>query len=302
MTATFYVITVGLWSPRNFRWGRLSPLLTMGDLWEAVRGASPGLLMRVRSESDPNAQMSLHDEVESVIGIVDPTMRWRTSLAMVRAALTGLKMPATSEACWKAATLLMSRHPAAISTNERQAHVAAIRQAMEGLPQGSQATFEAAICHSLCQFMFVDNDLEAAAQVPFEPMLMLNIDARDLPLLGRRQGTIETLAGSAALGEAFVRLLERMPDWWVAPVPRVVAPGAEEDEEARPSVTRRPESSRPAPAAPRPDTPRSQPARNGAALSDDAVLARMAAGGKVPVPEPDDEDYVPPAGAADAAS
>src|SRR5262245_42100941 len=254
MTATYYVLSVGLYEPQSFRWGRTTPLLTMGDLWEARRSVPPCLLMRVRSDAGPNEEMTTADELESIVGIVDPTVRWRASLAMARAALIGLRNPALSDACWKAMAVI-NQHPAQTVMMQRQAAVMAVREAMESLPQGQPgAMFEAAIAHGLCQFVMADNDYEAAAATPFEAMHMMNIDARDQVQVGRRSATLEALSGSVVLGAAYERLMERLPAWHFTRAPKVMPPGAEPSSPEPPRPARRPVApARPVPASPSPE-------------------------------------------------
>lgn len=257
---TYYVLSVGLYEPHLFKWGRTTPLLTQGDLWEAARSVPPCLLMRVRSDSEPNEGVTTKDEPESVIGIIDPTVRWRSALAMATAPLVGIRSNALADACWKALGLFQ-RHPANIMGAERQAAIAGIKEAMEGLnTQSAAAMFEGAIAHNLCQFVMADNDYEAAQATPFETPHMLNIDARDKAMVDRRSATLEALSGGVVLGEAYRRLMERLPVWHYAPVPDIMLPGAE----ASPSEPHRP-ASRPAVVRSAPRSPADEEAEDGEA-------------------------------------
>lgn len=227
-----FAITRGLFAPESFKWVAAPELLTINDLWEAVRTSPPGLLMRVRTESEPGAEMTTADVVESVIGLIDSTTRWRSALSMFRGHISAIRNDSLVQACWGAYGMMLSKHPAAITQPERQAAIKAISAAVESLPKElMQSVFESQIAASAARFVMADNDTEASYAVPFAQSLAINIDTKDREKLAARLGTIETLAASVLITEAHGRLAERAPEWMFVPPPALAPTGSEPERE-----------------------------------------------------------------------
>lgn len=220
---TMFAISRGVFAPESFRWIAPPELLLIGDLWDAVRSSPPGLLMRVHTNAQPGASLQEGDTVESVIGIIDSTSRWRASLALVRGHLAAIRNSNVQQACWASYSMLMQKHPAAIMQPERQAAVDAIRNAVESLPKElMQSVFESQIAAGLARFIMADNDVEAAQAVPFERSMMLGIrEVGGSPRMDAREATIDVLASGVLLTEAHARLAERAPEWLFVPMPAV---------------------------------------------------------------------------------
>lgn len=229
MARTCYALYPGFARPDNISWTHAPELLAPGDLWEHVRKTPiPGLLFRVRTENEPGANMETGDRIESCVGMVDSTVRWRAALAMARASLFSLRNSAIINACGNAMGLLTSRHPAVILTPERQQAQQAIREAVDGVKVGNpQEAYEAAVAHGVARLMMVDNDFEAASLVPFNQSWLINVKPDDRAALDQRMTTLEVVASSVVLVEAVARLHERMPEWLYSKMPEVTVPGAE---------------------------------------------------------------------------
>lgn len=229
-----FAITNGLFAPESFKWVSAPELLSINDLWEATQSTRPGLLIRVRTESQPGAEMTTADQVESVIGLIDSTTRWRAALSILRGHIAAIRTESLVQACWSSYAMLMQKHPAAITQPERQAAIAAIRTAVESLPKElMQSVFEGQIAAGVARFITADNDVEAAYAVPFVQAMALGIDTKDKQKVHARLGTIETLAASVLITEAAGRLAERVPDWLFVPPPSMVPTGAETQERER---------------------------------------------------------------------
>lgn len=225
---TLFAITRGLFAPESFKWVAAPTLLSINDLWEAASATPPGLLIRVRTESDPGADMTTADTVESVIGLIDSTTRWRAALGMFRGHVSAIRTESLAQACWAAYGMLLSKHPAAITQPERQNMIKAISAAVETLPtELMQSVFEGQIAAAAARFVMADNDMEAAYAVPFARALGLNVDNKDRDKLGARLATIETMAASVLITEAHGRLAERAPEWLYVPPPALTPTGSE---------------------------------------------------------------------------
>lgn len=231
---TMFAITNGLFAPESFKWVSAPELLAINDLWDTTQSARPGLLIRVRTESEPGAAMTTSDSVESVIGLIDSTTRWRAALSMFRWHVAAIRNEALAQACWGAYAMLMQKHPAAITQPERQAAIGAIRNAIESLPKElMQSVFESQIAASAARFIMADNDVEAAYAVPFVQSLVLGIDVKDKQRVAARLATVETMAASVLITEAAGRLSERAPEWMFVPPPAMTPTGAEDDTRER---------------------------------------------------------------------
>jgi hypothetical protein len=232
-----FAITNGLYAPESFQWNSAPELIVINDLWQATQTARPGLLIRVRTESNPDENMTTADSVESVIGLIDSTTRWRAALTMLRGHIAALRNDALVQACWGAHNMMMQKHPAAITQPERENAVKAIAIAVESLPKElMQSVFESRIASGVARFVSADNDVEAAYAVPFAQAMVLGIDAKDKAKLQARIATIETMAASVLITEAAGRLAERVPEWLFVPPPAMLPTGAEQEAEREEEV------------------------------------------------------------------
>lgn len=232
-TRTFFIIHPGLPAPTQFR-PQPVELLTQQDIWEHARAVPPSLLFRVRSESDPGAQLSPKDRLESCVGVIDAHTRWRTVFALTRGPLQALRSPALRQACSEAMTLISTTHPAAIPLEQRQAVAGTLMLLAD--PQDEKAPkphpFEARVASYVAGLVQCDNDIEAAAMVPFASALCPFSEENERARFAERMATVETLTGSALLIEAFNRLSERAPVWLLSQMPALQeAKESEEDDQ-----------------------------------------------------------------------
>jgi hypothetical protein len=218
---TAYIITPGLQLPESFTWRGAPTILAQPDLWDAMKTLPSGLLFRIRTEQNVGDKMNAQDRVESCVGLIDSTARWRACLGIIRTALSGLRVPETNEACWAVFGLMTSKHPATVTMQERQHLAGALRSAIEKLPgDDPRAAFEASVAAMMVRLAFAENDIEVAHIVPYSAVYMVNgVEYPD-----ERQATVDVVASSMFLCEAFGRLCEKAPEWLFYPLP--APPGA----------------------------------------------------------------------------
>ena len=219
MARTYFTIMPGVQPPQTFRWGHAPKLIPINDLWDESRKVMSGLVWRIRSNGTAGDSMSAGDHIESCIGIVDSTSRWRASAGIARMMVSSIRNPALSGACWNALGLLMNKHPAAIMTPERQAASTQVREALEGIKgDGAQEHYESSVGATIVRLLFCDNDLDAMGVVPNETSFMVNLrltgdNKAETVDVDARIGTVEVLSAGILLSESFGRLCERAPDW-----------------------------------------------------------------------------------------
>jgi len=224
---TLFAITRGAFAPESFRWISAPEIIPMNGLWEAAQTCPPGLLLRVRTNGDIGASLSSGDVVESVLGIVDSTTRWRAALALLRGHIAAIRNETLKNACWSAYAMMMQKHPASIMVPEREAAIAAIRAAVESLPKELMSSvFESQIARGVANFVMTDNDIDAARTVPFINAMILPLDAKDRPRLDHRAASFDVLASGVLMTEAHARLAERVPEWMFVPMPAFEQDGA----------------------------------------------------------------------------
>lgn len=230
-TRSYFVLFAGVQAAQTFKPslrlpapGQL-PLLTQQDLWEQCRQAPPSLIFRVRSESDPLADLASADKLESCVGVVDAITRWRVVFNMTRQLVTAIRQPALRQACTQAMTFVSSQHPASVSTEQRSAIIGELMKIVQEGSEGQPApnAFEQRVGASVARLVGADNDVEAAHYVPFvEALCPFNQDTQRAEF-GARMATIETLSGGVLLTEAATRLSERQPSWLFSAMPSLEA-------------------------------------------------------------------------------
>jgi len=239
---SYFVIHPGVVMPSQFEWRVAPKLLTFSELWNEARQVGQALLFRVRSDSEPGAELGPNDIPESCIGLIDSAVRWRAAFYMARNARNVIRSPELAQACQNAMNFVSGQHPAAVNIDARMAVASNIDAAIGTLKNtGPEAVFAAQVARSMIGLVMADNDYEAAACTPFAEAYMSDrpndVDAR--------MQTIDTVASSIFLAEAALRLSERLGIWVTAEMPvevGVKAPTAPKREaEPEPPETEREE-------------------------------------------------------------
>jgi hypothetical protein len=214
---TAYVISPGLQLPANFQWRGAPIILSQGGLWDAMKTLPSGLVFRVRTEQNVGDALNGVDRIESAVGMLDSTSRWRACLALIRIALSGLRVPDTAEACWNVFNMMMNKHPASVLMTERQTLAAQLRIATDKLPPDDPRSSYEAQCAGMCmRLAFADNDIEVAHIVPYSSIYMVN--GQEHP--EDREATVEVISSGVFLAESFARMSEKAPEWLFSPLPK----------------------------------------------------------------------------------
>jgi len=242
---TAYLIVPGLQHPETFLWRNASPILAQPQLWEAMRTVAVGLLFRIRTEQNVGGTLRAEDRIESAIGLIDSTSRWRASLGIIRTALTAIRIKEVAEASWAVFNMMVNKHPASVPMQERQQLAQALRTAVEKLPADDpRSTFEAAIAAMMVRLAFAENDVEVAHIVPFSPIYTVNAGN----YVEDREATVDVLASSMLFCESFGRLCEKAPEYLFLPLPTTTSLAAaleERPEEKPPAPTTRERAKKP---------------------------------------------------------
>lgn len=226
---SFFILYPQVVAPRNFKPVAAPPLLTQQDLWAESRGGMPSLLFRVRSESgEIGSPITTDDRLESCVGLVDSTTRWRVIFSLCRNALNLVQHNALRQALMRIMGWFASTHPATITIDQRQNVVNEMMAFLNSEGEKAPNGIEKMITASLLQVVGSDNDIEAAQYVPFTQLLIPFDPQTKREEYQGRVATVETVTGAALLTEASFRLSERMPIWIVSPMPPLLIPGADE--------------------------------------------------------------------------
>lgn len=232
--------------PQNFTPRHGSQLLAIQDLWEASRQPAQALIFRVRSEREFEAVFSGEDRLESCVGLVDASARWRSVADMARHPIAAIRHPQLAQACGNALQFLSSQHPANVTPAQRQAIAGELMKIVEAAAAEEPPTltrFEAMIANHVAALAQADNDVEASFCVPMVRAFNQYDPEKQRPEYMARQSTVETMSGAVLLSEAANRLSERMPMWHFAEMPKVavskkekaltetLTPTAEDDDE-----------------------------------------------------------------------
>jgi hypothetical protein len=219
-----YIVTPGLVASANLNVAALGVrILTMSELWEASRSVALGVIWRIRTDRNAGDVFGAGDRIESAVGLIDSTTRWRGSLAIIRTALTTLRTANINEACWSVFDLLVNRNPAQVAQAERTMRANAIKGAVEALTERNPQTLhESLIASMMMRVVFAENDVELASILPFYPAYSANLEQGD-EQAGEREATVDVMVSSVALCEAFGRLAEKAPELLFTPVPVVAA-------------------------------------------------------------------------------
>lgn len=226
MATKSYFILQPAAPPQNFTPRHGSQLLAIQDLWEAARQPAQALIFRVRSESEPDATFSGEDRLESCVGLVDASTRWRSVADMARHPIAAIRHPQLAQACGNALQFLSSQHPANVSPAQRQAIAGELMKIVEGAAAEEPVTltrFEAMIANHVAALAQADNDVEAAFCVPMVRAFNQYDPEKQRSEYMARQSTVETMSGAVLLSEAANRLSERMPAWHFAEMPKAEA-------------------------------------------------------------------------------
>ena len=219
---TAYVISPGLQMPgESFQWRGPLPIFSQPALWETMRTLTSGLVFRVRTDSNVGDMLGPADRIESCVGMIDSTSRWRACLELIRTPLTAMRIAEVAEPAWAVLGLITSKHPATIVMQERQQLAQALRAGMDKLPEGDpRAAFEASVAAMCIRLAFAENDVEVASIVPYSTTYMINAGEWH----DDREATVEVLAGSVFLTYAHARLAEKGGEWLFSALP--APPGA----------------------------------------------------------------------------
>ena len=217
--------------PQQFKTRHGVPLLATQDLWEASRGVSQALLFRARSESEPGDNFSGEDRLESCVGLVDSSTRWRSVADMARHPIAAIRHPQLQQACGGVMQILSTQHPAQVTPAMRQGMAAELMKIVEAASAEEPPTmtrFEAMIANHVAALAQADNDVEASFCAPFVRAFNQYDPEKQRAEYTARQATVETMSGAVLLSEAANRLSERMPAWHFAEMPKVEAATARE--------------------------------------------------------------------------
>jgi hypothetical protein len=231
---SFFIIYPQLCLPKDFKPQVAPELLTQQDLWQEARRGYPALLFRVRSSSDPGVALSASDRLESCVGLIDSTTRWRVVFSMARSMLNVVQHPQMKDVLTKALQFISSVHPASVTVDTRRAVVNDIAQLLSREGDDAPADIEKMIAAHVAQLVGADNDVEAAQMVPFTRVLCPFSSETQREEFQARMATLETVAGAVLMTEASNRLGERIPQWLVAPMPRLEVSGAAEESDEGP--------------------------------------------------------------------
>jgi hypothetical protein len=89
--------------------------------------------------------------------------------------------------------------------------------AIDKLPgDDPRAAYESSVAAMCMRLAFTDSDYEVAQIVPFGPVYMANCSEEHTD---DRLGTVEVMASSTFLCEAYNRMSEKVPDWLYMPMP-----------------------------------------------------------------------------------
>jgi hypothetical protein len=221
----FLVLYPGLPRPDQFRADATPPLLTQQDLWREVRSCGPSLVFRVQSEQRgaEGDRMQPTDHVESCVGLVDSSTRWRTAFRMAATIVQAVRHPPLEQALQNALQFTVGSHPASVPPLQRQ-RVAnelmrtATAEATDAVPAALQ--HEQLIAQGLANLLQADNDYDASYMTPFEVLCPFS-EEKSPALYESRQYALETYSGAVLLDQAFNRLMERMPAWAFVKMPEI---------------------------------------------------------------------------------
>jgi hypothetical protein len=221
---SFFALAANAGSPNRFVVDPqyTSPLLAINDIWEEVnRMQATLLLMRVRSESSVGERLRPGDQIESVIGLIDSSVRWRMAATSVRIAIQSIRTPGLAGVCFAALGALVSKHQASFTIQEKQGIAASIRNEIDKLADDKtrQSLYECEVAQMLLRFVFADNEYEATSMLPYLSIYMLNrMDGDEEGAI--RTMTMGTVYSAMLLVDSFNRLNERLPEWmyWTMPV------------------------------------------------------------------------------------
>jgi len=231
----FLILYPGIVPPNKFTSNVAPLLLTQQDLWREVRQCGPSLLFRVRSEQKgaEGDRLTTADILESCVGVVDSTTRWRTAFRMASVSVAGIRHPGLAAACQQALQFTAGQHPASVAAVARHKVAAELQQIATAEPKDGQPApsgYEQGIAYELANLVQADNDYDASWLTPFERSLNPFSEAESPQAFAARTYGVESYAGAVLLDQAASRLMERMPQWAFVRMPALVPAGAEPDE------------------------------------------------------------------------
>jgi hypothetical protein len=207
---TAYIVSPGLQLPENYQWHATPVILAQPAIWEACKALPGGIIFRVRTEANVGDTLSADDRIESAVGLIDTTTRWRACLALIRIALSSLRIQEVSEACWNVFGMMTTKHSATVSMQERQQLAGALRGLMDKLPADDpRAAYEGQVMAMCMRLAFAENDVEVAHIVPYSSIYMVNGTGNPED----REATVEAMASNVLLAESHARLAEKAPEF-----------------------------------------------------------------------------------------
>jgi hypothetical protein len=231
----FLILYPGIVPPNKFTSNVAPLLLTQQDLWREVRQCGPSLLFRVRSEQKgaEGDRLTTADTLESCVGVVDSTTRWRAAFRMASVAIGGVRHPGLAAACQKALQFAAGQHPASVLAVQRHMMANELQQIIQAEPKEGQpapSAYEQSIAYELANLIQADNDYDASWLTPFGRSLNPFSEAESPQAFAARTYGVESYAGAVLLDQAASRLMEKMPQWAFVRMPALVPAGAEQDD------------------------------------------------------------------------
>jgi hypothetical protein len=216
-----YIVTPGLIAPDRLDLSRYAvPILAQNEFWTAMRTYAIGTVWRIRTEKSPGENFGAEDRIESAVGLIDSTTRWRASLAIIRTAISSLRSPNMNEACWGVFDMMVNRNPASITQAERTQRSNAVKAVIESITdRTAQAYHESLVGNMMARVVFAENDIELAQALPFVSAYTANVDPTNKAAMDERGMTVEAMVSAVGLCESFGRLAEKAPELLFASVP-----------------------------------------------------------------------------------
>lgn len=207
-----------------------APLLTQQDLWPTVRGSGgSSLIFRVRSDGNYGDALGIGDRLESCVGLVDESVRWRVAFGSLQMALGIIQHEQLKAICHQA-QLVISQHPATVPPSARADIINNVQKIIMDTPQGVKKPhgIDAALAMGIAAVAQCESGTEAAQYVPFASALCPFEENTEE--YADRMATLDVMSGCTLLSAACARLAERAPAWLFAEMPQIAASAGEDDD------------------------------------------------------------------------
>ena len=206
-----------------------TPLLSFAEVFGAVAATqTPVLIARVRSEGNGGDSFDPNDRIESVIGLVDASVRFRTAHQIARSVVASLGRSEAGALGQRVLTLLTT-HPAVLSDDQRRQAAEACQMMIQG---GEGGGWAGVVLAGLVPMIWAD-DLLAA--IPLHDWLRAPLGQVDEERRDERTVSVDTLSTTIISALAFERLCERLPGWLTHAFNEAPARDADDDQDAEPA-------------------------------------------------------------------